>query len=509
LTASSTVAASWAAPSGGGSVTWSSDLAGSTSTVQTVVALQGGAVGITASTGGHVWATTGTPSLTQAGTTTTGADFTITSQAASSGTAGKLILGTGTSTSGQGAIQLKVGATQGTNSSATGVIRLANSVAIKCRNQANTADFNLITSDASNQTIFGDPSAVYNCFNSTSGTIMRGSDFVLQPTNSSINAWRITGQNGSIGLIQADPSLPGVTIRHNDLTTASATGNVFTVQAQNATGTTSTGGSLALTSGTGTTAAGAVKVFAGATQVASLDGTINSYIVIGTGATGVGGSAQTGAIRMSATASTGSTSVAGAINGMRPGGSECTMMRYTTGDALEIGDAGRNGSIGIKSAGNIVADASGGFHMGTGSIVYRNIGGGTVASQMAVVGSGANNWVFQNTITSMDIKFADKTAATSTGIPLQILGNNTTAASGTNVGGLVTITAGSCTGTGTGGDFTFGPGSGSVNGKLVIANYTTATTVGAAGSAASMPTPLGYLVFYLGTTQVKLPYFNP
>jgi hypothetical protein len=186
------------------------------------------------------------------------------------------------------------------------------------------------------------------------------------------------------------------------------------------------------------------------------------------------------------------------------------MMRYTTGDVLEIGDAGRNGSIGIKSAGNIVADASGGFHMGTNQIVFRDIGGGTVSTYFNSSGSGANSIVWQNTITSMDLKFQDKTAATSTGIPLQILGNNTTAATGTNVGGLLTITAGSATGTGTGGDFTFGPGSGTTNGKLVLANSTIGTIVGAAGGADALPaTPLGYLTVFLGTTQVKIPYYTP
>lgn len=38
---------------------------------------------------------------------------------------------------------------------------------------------------------------------------------------------------------------------------------------------------------------------------------------------------------------------------------------------------------------------------------------------------------------------------------------------------------------------------------------TTATTVGAAGAASALPTaPLGYMVGYVGTTQVKVPYYN-
>ena len=38
---------------------------------------------------------------------------------------------------------------------------------------------------------------------------------------------------------------------------------------------------------------------------------------------------------------------------------------------------------------------------------------------------------------------------------------------------------------------------------------TTATTVGAAGGASALPaTPLGYIIGYVGTTQVKIPYYN-
>ena len=38
---------------------------------------------------------------------------------------------------------------------------------------------------------------------------------------------------------------------------------------------------------------------------------------------------------------------------------------------------------------------------------------------------------------------------------------------------------------------------------------TTATTVGAAGGASALPaTPLGYLIAYVGSTPVKIPYYN-
>lgn len=48
-----------------------------------------------------------------------------------------------------------------------------------------------------------------------------------------------------------------------------------------------------------------------------------------------------------------------------------------------------------------------------------------------------------------------------------------------------------------------------VNGDLTLASPTTETTVGAAGAASAMPTPLGYIIINLGGTgPVKIPYFN-
>lgn len=49
------------------------------------------------------------------------------------------------------------------------------------------------------------------------------------------------------------------------------------------------------------------------------------------------------------------------------------------------------------------------------------------------------------------------------------------------------------------------PGAGKVN-----IGSTNATTVGAAGGATALPaTPLGYLIGFVGTQQVKIPYYNP
>jgi hypothetical protein len=60
--------------------------------------------------------------------------------------------------------------------------------------------------------------------------------------------------------------------------------------------------------------------------------------------------------------------------------------------------------------------------------------------------------------------------------------------------GTLTIDSGAAAGTGT---------------QLVIGKGT-GTTVGAAGGASALPaTPLGYLTYFIGTQQIKIPYYNP
>ena len=64
-------------------------------------------------------------------------------------------------------------------------------------------------------------------------------------------------------LFRVDTAQLNPLFRQDDVTTASATGQNYTVQAQNATGTTSNGGAIILTSGTGTTLAGNVRLQTG------------------------------------------------------------------------------------------------------------------------------------------------------------------------------------------------------------------------------------------------------
>lgn len=85
-------------------------------------------------------------------------------------------------------------------------------------------------------------------------------------------------------LLRFDTAQINPLVRQDDTTTASATGQTFTLQAQNATGATSTGGALFLTSGTGTTNPGIVDIRTGGTsriQLSTVTGTfsLNNFFI--------------------------------------------------------------------------------------------------------------------------------------------------------------------------------------------------------------------------------------
>ena len=140
------------------------------------------------------------------------------------------------------------------------------------------------------------------------------------------------------------------TLKQSDVTTASTNGYPLTVQAQNATGTTSTGGNLALTSGTGTTAAGntllqtggVTKVTVSPTSVnmvvslLSFDTTVTSPTIAQNDNTTASATAQSLVIQ--AQNATGTTSVGGAL-----------VLKSGTGTTT-------NGLVRVSPAGTIVAD---------------------------------------------------------------------------------------------------------------------------------------------------------
>lgn len=156
---------------------------------------------------------------------------------------------------------------------ATGYLRVDDSWTLIQRNgNPGTADRNVIVCGGETVSV-GDAAQTGNVLLRKSGcTVTLGSNYVQCLGSSQV----ILAAGGVSGLIvegaqfrvnvasyRWETSVVSPKLYQNDDATNSATGDLMTLQAQNCTGTTSIGGSLVVTSGTGTTSDGAVRIAIG------------------------------------------------------------------------------------------------------------------------------------------------------------------------------------------------------------------------------------------------------
>lgn len=200
-----------------------------------------------------------------------------------------------------------------------------------------------------------------------------------------------------------------------------------------------------------------------------------------------GGTAFTGSIAATQVAfGSGANAIAGSVN-----------FTFVDGTALTIGNstalrlsAGASGAPIIQLGG----DTTTGF--------YRNT---------------ANQWTFYSAANATDdvTLLSSGVRLGSPGVYAWAVGG---ASSGTTDTGISRVAAASIAfGNGAAGDFTAAMKCGTltvtavapaVSAGQVAFGSTTATTVGAAGGASTLPiTPTGYLIFSLGATNFKLPYY--
>lgn len=198
------------------------------------------------------------PLLNQPDDTTasgTASSFTIKAQNETGATSigGSVILVPGTGTSTYGTVKL------GSSTSTTGLLNFQNPNAhyssnlITMRNNANNADRLIIYTDSGDDIVFGDPSSPGSTYldGGVAGSIFR-------VNGSSAKQTSYTGAVWSFNTLVSGP-----TWKQDDTTVNSATGQSLTIQAQNATGATSTGGNIILQSGSGTSTNGTVQLKAG------------------------------------------------------------------------------------------------------------------------------------------------------------------------------------------------------------------------------------------------------
>ena len=197
------------------------------------------------------------------------------------------------------------GITTGATPAATGAIALSNAQYVYARNAANSLDLRLLGTDASNNLNIGGASHPgtmnFNVGSSQSfawgidvatvatlsGTGLAVSGVVTATSSVTAGATQASGTTISATGLTIGNAVAAPTISQTNESGTSQNGYALTIQAQNATGTTSTGGNLVLTSGTGTTAAGNLLLQTGGTTHGALSSTeLNLWPGGGTSSTG-------------------------------------------------------------------------------------------------------------------------------------------------------------------------------------------------------------------------------
>lgn len=290
------------------------------------------------------------------------------------------------------------------------------------------------------------------------------------------------------GSNQWDASVVSPQINQEDQTANATNGRPLLIRAQNATGTSSTGGNLSLAPGSGTTSNGTVRLTdpSGTNTIQfSLNPTGTSSMIFVAGITAP-------SIVQSSTSS----------------GSGATLQISAQASSF---DGGTGGVLSLS------AGASTGASAGTGGTLFLSSGVGTTTNgpiSLRVGGTtfitfGPNpnpsgsvdmNWV--SSITSPRIIHAS--TSTTSGATFTVAAQSSSFAGST--GGSLTLSAGS--GVTTGGDVTISLGSGGTNGSLRLTN-TTSTTSATGGSATALPAqPQGYLTVFINGVARKIPYYN-
>ena len=347
----------------------------------------------------------------------------------------------------------------GSAPAATGDFRTKNAFTFKALNQLGTTDYQLFTFDASNILRLGDS------------------------TNQPIIALDTTVMR--FGATMVNP-----TFTQNSSSTASATGQQLTVQAQVMTGTASVGGKLMLQSGTGVSANGDVEIQRGTTSVLIFNGTTANF----------------------------------AANGI-----------VTTGYVSAGTTPAASGDIRIPALGTVKARNSG--NSADIQLITAN------SSGSVVVGNGAASWTLTSTTLTSGVNSIDfsaglgglgttctfkltATASVATGGTLQILGQDVSNPTGPNTAGALLNRAGDCTvssnntggkatyrggnasggTTNVGGDCEILVGTGSTrNGNLTLVALTGGTLTGGGnifvGNAGALPTADPVTGFYLSSNS--------
>ena len=381
-----------------GVVQLAGDLAG-TATSPTVVSLTGSSGTINIATSGNIltWASgTTAPGVAQSTVASgTGATLTVQAQNTSSGTGGALTLTSGTGTTAAGSVNIQTG----------GVSRV-----------------------------------------------------MVNPTTTTFadtaTALTITPASAGTTIIQFATGATAANINQADKTTNSGTGAALTIQAQNETGTTSTGGALNLTSGTGTTTDGSVTLKTGTTARLTIAPTL-ATISLPTLQFETSVSSPTLNQADNATASaTAQAFTVKAANATGTGTTNGGLLSLFGGDGYNGGavnlSAGAGSGTGVGVGGNVnIIVGSSIASPGNRVIAFCEGTTSTSAVKFQINASGSSTMSIQPAVTAFSIQH--NSTSTASGASLTMTAQSSTLASST--GGALNL--GSGTGTSTNGNINF------------------------------------------------------
>ncbi len=407
-------------------------------------------------------------------TTTNGAPMTIQSQVTSfnGATGGNLVLisgnatgttstggninlttGTGTNTFGNGVVNVMIGGTQAiqfnnVDNDASGfseVMTIASTIGTPRIFQASTgsASGTILALMAQNAVTTGGPLQLHSgtgatndgYINLTTGNTVKMTIFPTTAVSAADNNSILVFENK----FRFDTAQLTPLIRQDDRTTAAGTGETFTIQAQNETGTTSTGGLLVLTSGTGTTTAGNVSI-----QTGGVD-----KIIVHPAFTEFRDTAE--ALRITPV-SAGTTQITYASTVLAAQINQTSTGSATGADmTVRAQSAATNGGRLFLSGGQGSTTANDGYvALETGGIdrvivrpTFTEIRDFAEALRFTPVSTGTTSMQFASTVLASRIFQADLTTASGTGATLTVQAQNETGT--TSFGGDLSLTSGTGT----------------------------------------------------------------
>ncbi len=231
---------------------------------------------------------------------------------------------------------------------------------------------------------------------------------------------RVTVHPSELGLdlpaILFGSSVAAPTIRQTLDGTPSATGQTLTIAAQNATGATSTGGKLALTSGTGTTVAGDVEIQTGGTPRVTISPTLTT-LATALAITTANPASSTGTIRLAKDVTV--------LMRNDANSADNAVLAYSgASNILQIGPQAAGGP-GLSLGGNTTIQF---FVSGSQRLLLSatSLTGGTTLAALQLTGSVANQFIgaqnTSNTPANLTIGASGKASGTGSGADLVLRG---------------------------------------------------------------------------------------